>query len=389
MIDETFKGRRAAILVMIDSITGYIITIQWIKNREIGTIKKALLPFTDLFEKVKLVMTDGATYFPEVLNEIFPNATHQICLIHVMRNLYRKLEPYIQDYKNASIILKETRKQIENYTKSIDVKRVIIKKLIQKLYYWINKRDNLRKEFGIKAYQKKILQDYPDLKEINYKINVISASLRSVSRTLENKVEKRKKKKIQLIKDRQEYNLVWGEYIKLWRILHKFYDLFKLIGDKFRIKRERLISLLDQTGVSPYYKEISRVLKNTKNIDSINKDSCPIRLDRDFINTNYIESTNSRLRNLIDIIRTITDSDYVQFLFDLIKLRMNTTAPYSGLRSHNSPIERYGYNLRGRTYIDLIFDGLPPGVQNGIISSEKELIDTHPNMVGKIKIKAK
>ncbi|MHA1395085.1 MAG: hypothetical protein ACTSRZ_16395, partial [Promethearchaeota archaeon] len=56
----------------------------------------------------------------------------------------------------------------------------------------------------------------------------------------------------------------------------------------------------------------------------------------------------------------ISDSKYIQAIFDLVKLRLNTTRPHSGLRRVSSPIERCGYSLRDRTFIDLIFNGFPP-----------------------------
>ena len=75
-LDETYKGRRVIILVMIDAITGYIICIRKIKDRKIPTIVKALRPYQDLFDKIELILTDGATYFPEVINQLFPNIRH-------------------------------------------------------------------------------------------------------------------------------------------------------------------------------------------------------------------------------------------------------------------------------------------------------------------------
>ena len=50
-MDETFKGRKITILVMIDAITGYIICIKKIKNRKANTIVNALQPYKDLVRR--------------------------------------------------------------------------------------------------------------------------------------------------------------------------------------------------------------------------------------------------------------------------------------------------------------------------------------------------
>ena len=47
-----------------------------------GTILAALMPLEALFRNVKIVLTDGAPYFPDVIHELCPQTVHQLCLIH-------------------------------------------------------------------------------------------------------------------------------------------------------------------------------------------------------------------------------------------------------------------------------------------------------------------
>ena len=65
-IDETFKGRKVSILVLIDAITGYILHLGWLERRTEEVIFNQLKPLQKILKNVILVMTDGASYFPEV-----------------------------------------------------------------------------------------------------------------------------------------------------------------------------------------------------------------------------------------------------------------------------------------------------------------------------------
>ena len=385
-MDETFKGRKIIILVLIDAITGYIICIKKIKNRKENTIVKALEPYKKLLTQVDLVLTDGAPYFPKVINRFLPNVRHQICLVHVLRNLFRKMEPYQRAYKKAQRKVKVIKKKIEKKKSLSENRRYELKKYKQKDRYWKNKRNVLRKKYGIRPYQKGSLKKYPVLREINLKINFLRVNIGQMSNTVAND------KYIIANLDYDLYflgeirDLKWGDYMKQYRMLYKFYNIFWFHSSKYHIARSNLISLLTHSSVSDFYDEILRVLKKSKNLDTVNMDDCPVRLRRNFINTNPVESINAKLRPLFDRLKKIGDTEYMRAIFDLIKLRLNTTRPFSGIRKNTSPIERYGYKLKGRTFIDLIFRGLPSGPQYGLFSSQIDLTVANPNMVGKVKI---
>jgi len=51
------------------------------------------------------------------------------------------------------------------------------------------------------------------------------------------------------------------------------------------------------------------------------------------------------------------------------------------MRRDTSPLERYGYELRGKNYLDLLQDGLPTGPQYKIYNSRIDLSFAAPNMV--------
>jgi len=144
-----------------------------------------------------------------------------------------------------------------------------------------------------------------------------------------------------------------------------------------------LLSKLQQKDIEDceFSREILRVLLKAKHLDTVNKAECPIQLNLKYINTNAIESINSRIRPFLECLRKITNSLYLNTYFDLLRLYLNTTRPFSGIRSDTSPLERYGYDLRGKNYLDLLQDGLPLGPQYRIYDSTINLSYAAPNMV--------
>ncbi len=386
-IDETFKGQKISILVLIDAITGYILHLEWLERRTEEAISKQLSPLRKLLKNVILVITDGAPYFPEVVKKLCPDAFHQICLIHVMRGLYTYLQTYKTNYQEKLRIYQSSAKTLQNTKMKKKEKRYFRKKLLQKLNYWKQKRRNTGETYGVTPYQKGILNKFPELRKINEKINLVRAKLRSLEHTIEKSGEKEVSLKVQTEIALEQKNKAWGEYMVKCRLLHQFYRLFNLKEDAYQKERVRLLSKLQQKNIEncEFSQEILRVLLKAKHLDTVNKAECPIQLNLKYINTNAIESINSQIRPFLECLRKITNSLYIKTYFDLLRLYLNTTRPFSGIRSETSPLERYGYDFRGRDYLDLLQDGLPLGPQYEIYKSNINLSYAAPNMVNNCK----
>jgi transposase-like protein len=384
-IDETFKGQKVSILVVIDSVTGYIIKLEWLPNRSKKAILAALEPIAPLLRNGELILTDGAPYFPDVIAQLCPGVSHQICLVHVMRELYNHLKPSKTAFQDKLKTLQDLTSALKQIAIKKKKKRYKRKKLRQKLHYWKKKRKKRRKYYGVVPYQKGILQKYPELRKINKNINYIRASLRSLEHTIERLVENEENITTEQQRARTQKNKIWGQYMIKCRLLHRFYKLFQLRGDEFTENRSKLLTRLKDEAANgcTLSKELKRVLTEVKHVDSINQKECPVQLSLNFINTNAIESINSRLRPYLEGLRKITNSEYCRTYFKLLRLYLNTTRPFSGDRNDTSPIERYGYDLRGRNYLDLIFNGLPPGPQYTANLQTLNLQRAAPTMVGK------
>lgn len=193
-------------------------------------------------------------------------------------------------------------------------KRYSCKKLKQKLHYWEEKRDKARKERGVSPYQKGILDSYPELRDVNDEINVIRASLRSLKNTIEHLKDRiaRLKQEQKLVEEQK--NKAWGKYMVKCRRLHRFYHLFRLTGQEFQVARKKIVSHLHKESAKgcELSEEILRILTEVKSLATWNMENCPIWLNLNFINTNAIESINSRVRPYLECLRKITDSRYIR-----------------------------------------------------------------------------
>ncbi|MHA1292949.1 MAG: transposase [Promethearchaeota archaeon] len=386
-IDETFKGQKISVLILIDAITGYILHLEWLERRTEEAISKQLSPLRELLKNVILVITDGASYFLENVKKLCPDAFHQICLIHVMRGLYTYLQTYKTNYQEKLRTYQSLIKTQKNIKMKKKEKRYSRKKLLQKLNYWKQKRRNSRDAYRVTPYQKGILDRFPELRKINEKINLVRAKLRSLEYTIEKLGEKEISLKVQTEIALEQKNKAWGEYMVKCRLLHQFYQLFNLKEEAYQKERFKLLSKLQQKNIEKceFSREILRILLKAKHLDTVNKAECPVQLNLKYINTNAIESINSRIRPFLECLRKITNSLYIKTYFDFLRLYLNTTRPFSGIRSDTSPLERYGYDLRGKDYLDLLQDGLPPGPQYEIYKPHIDLSYAAPNMVNNFK----
>jgi transposase-like protein len=378
-VDETFKGRHISLLIVVDSLTGYIFLITWLRQRTKDEIIKLMSPLKDLFQNVKLVLTDGAPYFPDVIKEICPNAKHQRCLIHILRNIFPFIVPQRQAYMHSLQKVSKTQATYRDHETDHENRLKSLDALKHQLKYWKNKRITTQKILGVKRYQKGINQQYPPLKKIYDKLNLIQGNIRSLNKTIHHDRERLSLLKGDVDQAIHLKNSIWNIYMGYLHVLYEFYNLFRKSPSKFEADREIYITKLVNRPTNDLSKEILRVLAEVKDLSTIYSKDCPLHLNRNFINTNVIESVNSRLRPLLDKLKKIQNTPYLSAFLEIIRLRLNSTRPYSGPRSNSSPIERCGYHLRSRTWIDLIFEGLPPGpqYQNFLELSNPE--KTYPN----------
>ncbi len=117
-----------------------------------GTILGALMPLEELFRNVKVVLTDGTPYFPDVIHELCPQAVHQLCLIHIMRNLFKFLQPFEQQYRQGRRQTAKAREcfNLKQATHNFRVNK--LKKLHQQVRYWESQRFTLQQQYNMRSF---------------------------------------------------------------------------------------------------------------------------------------------------------------------------------------------------------------------------------------------
>lgn len=387
-IDETFKGRKISLLVVIDTLTGYIFHFQWLKTRSKQGILDALASKRELFYNAVLVLTDGAPYFPEVVKELCPMAKHQQCLIHVMRNLCPHLRPVRGKFKKAQAKLTALRLSLGERKLKLQEVKYELKKWKQKETYWFQKRENAHIRLGFQRYQKNILGLYPELKRINTQINLIQSYRRAAQNSIWTHQLRIEQKTQELFLQEEVTYQFWGIYMREQNLLYRFYNLFHLTNKHYEQQRQKLLNSLPNfmDTECELAKNIMRVLTTIQNLDTVNKANSPVRLTRNFINTNVVESANSKIRPFLDLLRKIGNTEYCRVYFEAIRLKLNVSHPFSGIRNKSSPIERCGYKLRSRTWLDLIIDGFPPGPQSDLFLPKLNWDHACPQRIGKCEI---
>jgi transposase-like protein len=372
VFDETFKGRHVRFLVVADAHKGYILFLRWLPEGTSQAILDLLMPYQDLFRNVKVVLTDGALYYPEVIKTLCPNAKHQRCLIHIIRKLFPFVEPTESQLKQAIKVTQEATANFQHHITQHKERGIQLKKFRQQITYWEQKRTAFRKLHHIRPSAKKILKKYPILVRFNENLNEIRTKYRSMYATfVQDKGKRAELKKAQrFAKNRQD--VFWNQHMDQLHVLYRFYALFQKSPEEFYKEREKCVKYLAKHDGKALAREIIKILTEIPNLDSVFAADCPIRLSRNFINTNSIESINSRLRPILDKLKKWQETPYCEAILDLIRLRLNASHPHSGPRKDTAPIERYGYNLRSYTWMDLILKGLPSGPQSKIFLPKTE-----------------
>ena len=198
-----------------------------------GTILGALMPLEELFRNVKVVLTDGTPYFPDVIHGLCPQAVHRLCLIHIMRNLFKFLQPFEQQYRQGRRQTAKARECFNLKQATHDFRVNKLKKLHQQVRYWESQQFTLQQQYNMQSSAKGILQQYPKLKHANAKLNEIRTKMRSMTKTKQNHKNALKEiqKTIDDAKDREDW--FWWRYMDQLHVFHRFYDLFLLSKKKY------------------------------------------------------------------------------------------------------------------------------------------------------------
>jgi hypothetical protein len=89
-LDELHLGDHTLLLAT-DPITGRVVGYLLVKANDQPHMRRFVLTLAYWGYDPKVVVTDGSTLYPAVLQEVWPEAKHQLCVFHVLQDVTRKV----------------------------------------------------------------------------------------------------------------------------------------------------------------------------------------------------------------------------------------------------------------------------------------------------------
>lgn len=357
--DETFKGRNKLFFESMDHNSGYIMILKLIESRESEELKDHFISLKDKFGYIKRFITDLGKGYPNLIDEVFDDVEHQLCQLHAIRDVFKDMKEIKALLKRKFKKIKELKSSLENkikHLKNIQKSKSYYKNKLNKL---LNERDNLREHYGVIPYQKNILNRFPELRSINFKINNAQCYLKSKF----NSENSAKTKKAEITEELQnildEKDIIWSNYMICRKVLTKLIQYFK----NQITEKEDIIKIIDKLTQN-HCKELG-----TNTIKFINNNPRLITFksylkDKEtfirLITTNKIESFNGRFKKYKEIRRKWDNNYLSRGILEIIRLHFNFDRPICNRGRNQSPLEKLGFNLQGKSLYEVIFNRLFP-----------------------------
>ena len=216
---------------------------------------------------------------------------------------------------------------------------------------------------GIVPNQKGINQQYPQVKKLTCRINVYRTEIRSLGKTLAHNSTKRCDLEQELTKLKEEEKPLWAKYMESHRLWKRFKRLLRGETPDFSSAWEKTTQILQKLykkkEIRAFVAKIQHLMKDYPDLFTLAKQHHGKILAPNFWNTNRVESFNSIFRSFSDLRRHFPCPDHSDAICALFQLYYNTTPRRSKQGDYLSPIERFGVNLQGKNWVQLLFEPLP------------------------------
>ncbi|MHA1207076.1 MAG: hypothetical protein ACTSR4_07010 [Candidatus Hodarchaeales archaeon] len=351
--DEVFQGQNTCLFGAADKWSSYLVSLEFLQNRGHEAIKAQFEKFDRYFGDLQIIITDGLTTYPGVLDDILNEIIHLQCQVHAMRNIYKE-----QDiFKRKARVARRYQKKLENKVKTnknlLAQKRSELRNYERQLTRWIKSRNSYYAQYGIKRYSKKSTWTVKQHK-ISNKLNYLRASIRSKKRTIKNLCRKRTKLaqdldlSIKKYSEKQQINLQTG------RLVARFKALLATSSRDYVIERPRYEQILQRSRykIAPI---LRKFLQNHPRLFSLQLNDIDDLLSPNYRNSNTIERIFSLFRCFLNKIKTISKTETGYALLELLRFRHNFTPPKTGIHNRESPLKQVGIHSKYDNYIDALF----------------------------------
>ena len=348
--DEIFQGKNTVTLGAVAKHYNYCVGLRWSPDRTKESIKAFLTPIAKRYQNVKIVITDLFSGYKDLISTLFTKAIHLVCHLHAGRLLRKTL-------RHLSSVLSRKRKELEKLGKDYAKKSAQIQKIRARIGYLSNRiktEQHTIKEIGRKKREKvkkctktvdkklarlktRLQKDQNDLNELRDKRDLLvkeERKLPSQQKVIQKKID-----------DAQQDLLQSG------RIVADFRRLLRDLTPDFLQHKDRYLIRLAQSKYS-IAQDIHKMIQDNPDLFSVRNSRI---LPANFQNTNTVEGLFALFRRLLDSTRLLSSEAGSARYCDLFRLYHNTMPPYTGPHQKDSPAERLGVNLHGKTYLDLLY----------------------------------
>ena len=365
-IDETFQGRNACYLAVVDKKSQYLLLLVQLHDRSAETISFVLESIAETLEMLELVITDGLPAYKNMIPAIFDGVAHLFCHVHAYRVFLREIEPINAAARKSWKKWNEASQDLESLKHDLLLKKRCLVRDETRLAKMIEARDMYYKEHDIKKYAKKAAWT-PEREWFKNQLDLDRVKARSRRTTIKNKQAKIAKRTAEVEALKTIYWEKKQVSLQSARLVAAFKRLLDAPWGQFDDERVRLANVLGRSTLDIAGK-ITRFLELNPHVYATSKQDFEIICPPWFANTNTVEGLFGECRPVLDKSKRFGQSRQSMALLELLRLKHNMSPPNTGPHVHESPLQRAGVNSAYKDYLDALYPLNPP--QNLMINDE-------------------
>jgi len=352
-IDETFQGRNACFLAVVDKESRYLLLLVQLHDRNAETIAFVLESIAETLERLELVITDGYPGYKNMIPKIFDGVAHLFCHVHAYRVFLREIDPINAAARKAWKRWRDADQDLEKLKHELFLKKRSLVRDEDRLAKVVAARDAFYQQHDIKKYTK-IVAWTAERTWFKKRLENDRAKARSRRITIRNKQAKIAKRMPEVATLKAAY---W-EKKQLSLQSAKLVALFKRLLDapweRFDAERVRLASVLGRSSMEIASK-IARFMELNPHVHATSVQDFETICPPWFANTNTIEGIFGLCRPVLDKAKHFDDSPQSSAILEILRLKNNLSPPSTGPHQHESPLQRAGVNPRYTDYLDALF----------------------------------
>jgi hypothetical protein len=362
-VDATWKGRFHKFLAAIAREGNYLFCLEHVKNEGAAAVRPALQRVSHFCCNLRLVVTDMALGFAEVIPRIFRGIVHLFCHNHMLKAVDREMPELRKDFSGAIKRLEESKGPARTVNKWLRRNRSHLynarsyrKKLQGQKFHLCQERGIPVKLNGALKATRRGLP--PFLRPLSERIYGVQGREDRFRRQVSRQLAKRAKVGKARDLARVGYSKAWHRYASFRQIWAQFRQLLKTTDLRlFRRQQKKLQRRLDKSP-NKMTRKIAEYL-GMPQLRRLFRFSPEERVALGPINTNHVEGFFAQMRVTLDGLRNAPDTPYVRARLVLLRYWHNVVGPLSGSNVGLSPCRQLGIALRPGNPIQAICVGAP------------------------------